>query len=166
MKIIEALKELKLIIKKIWAAQEWIGKLNCLLSNEKPMVGSSDKDQAKEVHSLVQSIFDLEKNYVKLKGSIESTNNNTKVSIEWEERTITEWLTTLRNTYSIVKQTANYLNTNRAQKLLQSMPNKEWVEIIPCYDYVKMTDVFGKYMNKVEKISSTLEVINATTELI
>lgn len=166
MKIIEWLKELKLIIKKIQSAQEQISKTNCLLSNEKPLIGSSDKEQTKEVHALIQSIFDLEQDYIQLKGRIESTNNNTRVTINGIERTITEWLTVLRTTYSTVRDTKRYLNTDRAQKMLTTTTNKEWITIIPCYDITKVNNIFNDYMSTVERISSTLEVVNATTEII
>lgn len=166
MKIIEWLKELKLILKKIQSNQQRIGQLSSLLSNEKPLVWNSDKDQAKEVMSLVQSTFDLEVDYLKIKLSIEKTNNATNVTIDWITKTITEWLTTLRQTQSIVKQTMSFCSTKRAEQLLARLTSKEWIEIIPCFDEKKVTEIFSKYIDTVERISSTLEVINATTDLV
>lgn len=168
MKIIEALKDLKLIEKKIISNQQRINLLSSLLSNEKPLVWVSDKEQTAEVMSILQSIFDLEQDYLALKLQIENTNNATDVVINGQTKKITEWLTVLRKTQQFVLNTTHLVSTNRAQALLAKLPagNKEWIDIIPCFDEKKVTALFDKYRTTVDSISAKLEVVNATTDII
>lgn len=166
MKLIEAMKELKLIIKKMESNNEQVVKLSSLLSNEKPLVGSSIEDQKKEVNALIQSNEDLFDNYLKLKLLIEKTNTTTSVTINDKTLTITEWLTFRRNA-SDASRIYLLVNTSAAQGRLSRINNwDKTIEVLPCFDEkiintkkMEMIDILGK-------IDWTLEVVNATTDLV
>lgn len=166
MKLIEAMKELKLIIKKMESNNEQVVKLSSILSNEKPLVGSSIEDQKKEVNALIQSNEDLFDNYLKLKLAIEKTNTTTSVTINDKTLTITEWLTFRRNA-SEASRIYLLVNTSAAQGRLSRINNSDkTIEVLPCFDEkiintkkMEMIDILGK-------IDWTLEVVNATTDLV
>jgi len=87
MKIIEALKELKLIIKKIEKNADNITQYSSLVSTERPVFGS-ETDQKNEVSSLIQANKDLMVRYIDLKIRIDRTNMETKVTMRAMARCI------------------------------------------------------------------------------
>lgn len=166
MKIIEWLKTLKLIEKKIESKKESLKALSSLLSNEKPLVWESVDTQTKEVTALLQGIFDLENEYITIKCNIEKTNNVTTININGKELSVTWRLTVLRKTKSFVLDTIKYVNTKRAEELLTRLQSKEWITIIPCFDSKKVSTQFNNYRDMVWEIEAQLEIINATTDMI
>lgn len=151
MKLIEAMKELKLIIKKMESNNDQVVKLSSILSNEKPLVGSSIEDQKKEVNALIQSNEDLFDNYLKLKLAIEKTNNATSITINNKTLTITERLAFRRNA-SEASRIFLLVNTSAAQGRLSRINNSDkTIEVLPCFDEkivntkkMEMIDILGK----------------------
>ena len=168
--IIEGLKRLRLIEKRMTKNCEEIKKYSSLLNNEKPIFDTEEK-QKLEVKQLIQSNSDLETEYCKLKASIDYTNLVTNVQIEDENRTIHGWLTVLRKTGAQMIQTFRSLNTSEAQKNQSRFGRAEGIGSIT---FLRMYDENEKRagqrkwedLTAGKTIEGRLEVINATTDLI
>ena len=78
MKIIEALKKLKVIEKRMEKNKSQITQYASMISTERPIFDTEEK-QRKEVSSLIQANIDLMKEYLDLKGKIEKNNITVKV---------------------------------------------------------------------------------------
>src|SRR6056297_2980857 len=91
MKIVEAMKELKLIEKKMVKNNDSIQKYSSQPSNERPYF-QDESTQKKEVKNLVQSNRDLLSNYLELKKKIEKTNLETIVEMDGVKYAISDLL--------------------------------------------------------------------------
>jgi len=167
--IVEGLKRLKLLEKRMTRNSEEIRRYSSLLSNEKPFFDTEEK-QKREVKSLIQSNIDLETEYCKLKAMIDYTNLATKVVIEDEERTIHGWLTVLRKTGNFLAETYKSMNTHEASMRQQRFRTQEGTTptIVRLYDENDKRNGQRKWedLTKGKIIEGRLEVINATTTLV
>lgn len=89
MKLIEALKNLKTIDKRIAKNCEQIQQYAAWVSTETPVFETEEKQRA-EVAALVQSNLDLSSEHLRLTRAIAFTNLNTSVTIHGHTFTITE----------------------------------------------------------------------------
>lgn len=172
MTIVEGLKKLKLISKRIMRNCEEITKYSSLVSTEKPYF-ESERDQRKEVEKLLQSNVDLEKEYCRIKRMIDYTNLVTLVTIEDETRTIHEWLCVVRTTGNQMIMTYKALNTNSAQHRMSRIgravdADGKGAYTIRLYDENDKRNGQRKWEDLVDGkiIEGRLEVINATTYLL
>ena len=165
MKLIEAMKELKLIVAKISRNREETIKYSSGLSNEKP-VFETEKAQSEYVARLIQSTEDLVKRYLDLKSAIEYTNLKTKVTIHGETRSISEWLVYKRNLAGIRHHAYQAANDSVAlgRKSKDAAALKD-VQIVRYYDEAVMNAKLRNLIEILGSLDGTLEVINATTEL-
>lgn len=163
MKIIEAMKELKIIEKRMEKNIELITKYSAQLSNER-LYFDTIENQKKEVLSLIQANFDLSKNYVSLKTKIETTNLSTKVEYAEGFYTIYELLIYQRKMGKANISTLEAL-TDRLVRMMK-FNSEEKVTVERFYDEKKKNEALRTHQDFYEGINSRLEVINATTDLI
>lgn len=183
MKLIEALKNLKTIEKRVEKNCQMIGEYSAYVNVEAPAFETAER-QRTEVSSLVQCNTDLAKEYLKLKTAIEFTNLSTKVSIGHRQHTISELITirTSRKgkngvgTFSynqFLPATYNALNANKAMQKLQQVFSRQGgvnptdpAKIIMLYDEADKNKALREWEEFYSAIDGKLEVVNAETELL
>jgi hypothetical protein len=167
MKLIEAMKELKVIIKRIGKNTLQINEYAALPDTERLHFGTKDA-QAKEIKSLIQANADLVNTYLKLKQRIEYTNLKTMVEINGITYSISEMLVLKRSLAKLMVATFNALNDNQARSRSTShLGRSEKAPIVEkFYNESEKTQGQRSWDDLYHAIDSRLEVINATTELV
>ena len=169
MTIIEGLKRLRLLDKRMAKNCEEIQKYSSLLSNEKPIF-DSESNQREEVRKLIQANSDLEREYCSIKSRIDYTNLMTYVQIDDENRTIHSWLTVLRKTGQLLIKTYQSLSTHQGYKSQMQYRDKDSQipSVIRLYDENDKRAGQRKWedLTTGKTIEGRLEVVNATTELL
>ncbi len=166
MKIIEALKELPLIKKKINTNRQRIADYCCLYSFEDSPFGDIG-DHQKNFDSLLQSSEDLVKRYERIKLALSITNAGIKVTINNEEKTIAEWITYRTETGEIQKSIYKSLQVETAQARLRNtaVDLDKGLKRTSFYDEKKRNDNIDHVEDLLGSIDAKLEVVNATTDL-
>ena len=172
MKIIEAMKELKLIEKKIVKNTEAIALYSSGFDVEKPAFETEAK-QRDEVQSLVQSNEDLLKRYAMLKAAIDKTNLVTTVSLMGTDYTIHNLLVLKRKAGELLKKTYMSLNTSSADMRKNALisgynrgDNAKVPVVIRYFDEKKRNEKLNNIDNFLSAIDARLEVVNAVTNLV
>lgn len=167
MKLIEAMKELKLVEKRMEKNREQITQYSSGLSNEKEIFGSEQK-QIDEVKSLLQANVDLFNRYLYLKRSIERTNLETKVEFSVGTYSISELLAIKRRLQHSVINTFKALNTQSAEVRMRTIkiPDNVEVKVVRYYKEEEKNLLLKSWLEFFENIDGRLEVVNATTDLI
>ncbi len=168
MMLIEGMKELKLLEKRMRDNTEKITKYSSGLSNEKETFGS-EKKQRLEVSSLIQSNIDLFKHYLKLKTAIEKTNINTTIHFnDIGEFNLVELLAIRRRMSQPVLNTFHALTTREADNKMRvaRIPENVEVQVVRYYDEEEKNNQLRKWMDFFDAIDGKLEVVNATTPLL
>jgi Na+/phosphate symporter len=167
MTLIEAMKELGHIEKRIEKTQKRINEYCATLQIERFQFDTEEK-QTKEVASLIQSCLDLEANSRLLKMRIEYTNLKTKVEIKGKMYTISELLFMTRKTIPMMLGVFSSLNENNARARLRNFtiePGKP-IQIIKHYKEDYKNTQLDLWQDMKETITGRLEVVNATTQLL
>lgn len=167
MKIIEGMKELKVILKRINKNTEQISEYAALPDNERLHFGTRE-NQMKEIKKLIQANEDLVQTYLSLKQRIELTNLKTIVEINGVKYTISEMLVLKRVLAKTMVNTFNALNDTKARARVtsHSLARSEKAPIVEkYYDELDKTSGQRAWDDLYHTIDSRLEVINATTEL-
>jgi hypothetical protein len=168
MKIVEAMKELKLIEKKIQRNTDSIQKYSSQLSNERPYFNTPEL-QAKEVRSLLQANKDFTDNYLELKGKVEKTNLSVTVEMDGRKYTLSELLTLKRKLAQLMVASYDAMNDKSAResqiRVVRSSPDNT-VKVERFYDEKEKNDGLRKWQDFYDNIDSRLEVINATTDIV
>jgi hypothetical protein len=169
MTIVEGLKKLKRIERRMVRNNEEIQKYSSVLSTEKPIFDTEAK-QREEVQKLIQSNHDLELEYCRIKARIDYTNLVIYVTIGGENRTIHSWLTLLRRTGGHLTNTYKSLSTKEAasrQGRYRDQSTGLQPQVIRLYDENLKRNGLRKWEDLIsgKEIEGRLEVINATTEL-
>lgn len=171
MKIIEALKKVKDLRKKIDDITSKIKMHAADLDCETPVY----PDQKRQVSEWLQSVHDITKEILKLKYRIQKTNVNTPVTIELGgqhvTKFITEWIERRKNLAEIERQSWLALNdkglkeTYPSQKLTANSP-----EIVVkrrlYFDASERDAKVELFRSEPSTIDATLEIINAVTDLL
>ena len=168
MMLIEAMKELKVIEKKMTKNCASITEYAACPDNERLPFGDKAA-QAKEVRGLIQSNGDLLQRYLELKKKIERTNLETVVEVNGVRYTISDLLVLKRKLAKQMVQTYNALNDGQARnKVAQMRRGQGEKEPIVEKFYDERDKVAGirEWDDLYHAIDSRLEVINATTPLI
>lgn len=166
MKIVEAMKELKLIEKKMNKNNDSIQKYSSQPSNERPYFQDEDS-QKKEVKNLVQSNKDLLANYLDLKKKIERTNLETTVEMDGVKYTISDLLVLKRRLAKTMIDSFSSMNDQNAKQGLMTMRGSDSsIKIERFYDERERMDGLRKWQDFYDNIDSRLEVVNATTDII
>jgi hypothetical protein len=164
MKLIEALKEIKLIEKKLQANREQLSQYSSATDMERlPFV--TEEAQRDAIKSILQSSSDLLSNMLLLKRSIERTNLETKVTVMGQEFSITELLFLKRYGCSQMTNTFQCLSTDFATRKVRAFSDSK-IKILQFFDEKMKNDKLRYWMDFEAAISSTLEIVNATTDLV
>jgi hypothetical protein len=167
MKLIEAMKGLKLLLKRMKDNWEHIEKYASILSTEKA-VFESETAQRKEVASLVQANVDLEKEYRKNKKNIDYTNLTTTVELDGKPFTIADLLIIKRTTHVPLTQTFKALNPNSATSRYNRshLVDGKAPQVIQLFDEKEKNERMREIQDLYNRIDSFLEVVNATTDVV
>lgn len=166
MMLIEAMKKLRIIEKKMAHNSEDITKYSSMVSTEKTYF-DSEATQRREVVHRVQSNTDLMKEYLALKRKIEYTNLVTYVRMEDKTYSISELLVIKRrlaqfmiNTYQAMNDNAGNARLRHASSTATTPPH-----VVRLYDETVRNTGLRGWQDLYHEIDSRLEVVNATTEL-
>ena len=167
MKIIEVMKDLKLIEKKMQANREKISKYSAIVSTERPTF-PTENDQRKEVTSLIQANIDLTTEYIRKKCLINKTNDLVNVEIEGKNYTISELLLLKRKLANEMIQTYNSLSDHQAQMRLRNAPaiDGKPAQVVRMYEEKTRNEGMAFWQELYHTIDSRLEVVNAMTDII
>jgi hypothetical protein len=166
MKIIEALKKLKVIEKRIARNCADINKYASVLDSEKPAF-VTEEAQKDEVNKLIQSCEDLGKEYLKLKSQIEATNLSVKATVGGCTYSLSELLVIKRKLAKMMEPVYAALNKDAAEKhMLRGYDRDQKAQVIQLYDETVKNENLRKWQELYEEIDSRLEVINATEDLV
>jgi len=165
MRIVEALKELRLTEKKVARNHKLIKEYSSGLDTEKPVFGS-DSAQKQEVAALVQSSEDLAERYLFLKRCLSHTNLLVSVKIGGTERTIAEWLEIKRKIGGFYIFTYQSLSQESGERRRREGWGDRNPVVVQFYDEKEKNERLRYWQDLVEEIDGRLEVVNADTELI
>jgi hypothetical protein len=169
MKIIEAMKQVARNKDKISDLQLKIQQNSAHLSHETSPYGT---DVAAKITEWAQSCEDLVQENIRLLIAIQRTNLATKVKLELGgkqvEKSIAEWVWRRRE-YALIDQNTWSKMTDRnlrEGKVDTSTGVAIEVRIVRNYDPNRRDKKLAEYQDEPKLINSTLEVINATTDLV
>lgn len=167
MKIIEAMKKLKVIEKRMDHNNVKIQEYASYISTEKLPFGD-EETQKEEVNKLLQSNKDLMNEYLKLKQAIERTNLSIEVNLDGQVYTISELLILKRKMCQKMLMTYESLHTKHSEMRLRNASpiGGERPIVGRLYDESTKNEGLRKWSDLYENIDSRLEVINATTDII
>lgn len=170
MKLIEALKNLKTIEKRIHKNAEQIGQYAAYVSVEQPAFETEER-QRQEVASLIQANADLEKEYLRLKVAIEVTNLRTTVTINGKTNSISELIAIRRGVGKFRERTYQALNASSALQRMQQSYNKgidaqNPPRVVALYREEDKIKALREWEEFTSAIDGKLEVVNAETDLI
>lgn len=166
MKLIEAMKSLRLLEKRMWDNASRITTYASWASTERPHFGT-EEEQNKQVNALVQANYDLMNEYLKVKRNIERTNLETIVEVEWISYTLSDLLVIKRKLGRQMVSTYQAMNDSRV-RWGQWARDVNWEPpmMVQYYDEQVKNEGIMKWENLYNAIDSRLEVVNATTDLI
>lgn len=168
MKIIEAMKDIKRLEEKCADLQTKISTYCADLDVENPTY----PDQKATVTGWLQGVHDSLKEAMRLKIAIQRTNLSTQVLIELGgssvSQSIAEWIIRRRSFAEIERATWNKLtNKNLQEGMGQKTDGAKFpVKIRLYFDPVQRDSKVEEYRSEPSIIDRTLEVINATTNII
>ncbi|MDI9388397.1 MAG: hypothetical protein QM441_04110 [Synergistota bacterium] len=167
MKIIEGMKRLRVIEKRMDSQRRAITEYASKLTTEMPRFQTKE-DQAREVASLIQSNNDLFAEYLRIKRSIEYTNLKVTLELQKSVYTISDLLVIRRKLADMMVATYRALNDDMAQHRLRNTPryDGETPKVETLYDEREKLENIRKWQDLSDMIDSRLEVVNATTDLI
>lgn len=168
MMLVEAMKTLRVIEKKMSDNQIDIQRYASQVSTERPYFETEDKQRA-ELRKLVQSNTDLLKRYLSLKQRIEYTNLMTVVDMDGERYSLSELLVIQRKLAQVMFATYNSLNDNQGTSRLRNTPSPQGVtppHVVRFYNEEEKRAGARKWQDLINNITTRLEVINATTTLL
>ena len=167
LKIIEAMKRIKVIDKRMETNSANVTKYSSMLTSERPYF-ENEAAQRKEVKSLIQSNEDLLNEYLTLKGQIERTNLFTNIEMGGKIYTISDLLVIKRRLAQKMIGTFNALNDQAAGARLRNSVGADGKQpqIVRLFDEKDRNDGLSKWHDLYDNIESRLEVINATTDLV
>jgi hypothetical protein len=176
MMLIEALKTLRVLEKRIADNSAKIQLYASSVTTERPVFGSDD-EQKREVQSLCQANEDLVENYIKLSERIERTNLGTSIVIAGRVMSLQKALLLKRKLGKLLRSTYTALNDSQGRaKLNQASGGRQLVSVQTgpsnaaqlelYYDEAQKNKRVRDIDDMLADIDAKLEVINATTELL
>lgn len=169
MKIIEAMKRVKLNKEKIKDLQNKIS-INCAnMSYETPQYGENTSEKIKE---WIQSCVDLSQENIRLLCAIQKTNLQTDLTIELNNKqvtkTIAEWVWRRREYAALDFCTWSTLTDRNLKEGFSqdSLGKSIEVKIVRHYKPSERDEMKGMYRDEPKLIDAALEIMNATTDLI
>ena len=167
MTIVAAMKELKVIKKRMVKNSEMITKYSSQPDSEKPLLGDANQQKA-EVKSLIQANEDLSKRFTEIHTSLTYTNIMVKVDMDGKSYTIHELILMRRELFTLLKNTFNAMNDNNYNHAIRAhgFGNDSKVHIERFYEEKWKTTKLRALEDLYHSIDSRLETINATTDLV
>lgn len=173
MKIIEALKEIPLIEKKIESNMKQISKYASAVQVG-DVIHSEFKtaeEQQKVFDGLIQSTKALCYRRGRLRNILAKTNATVTFTLNGETNTITEWLEIRNKTLEVLKNLQSSLTTISGNVALQALPKELFasgaaVQVIKFYDEAFKNSLTDHINNLKYQIDTSLEMLNATTDLV
>jgi hypothetical protein len=169
MKLIEGMKHLKVIEKKMGHNAVRISEYAAIVSTEKPIFGT-EVEQRKQVEQLIQSNTDLATEYLNLKKRVDLTNIQTQVTIGKQTFSISDLLQIKRTVAKLMETTYQALNDQLAERRLVGMRQQaggdKVARVERMYDETRKYEGLQHWQALRDEIETRIEVINATTELI
>jgi hypothetical protein len=169
MKLIQGMKLVKELLVKADDLRIKIAAHSAYLSIETPVY----PEQTKQVNAWLQAHEDIMQKIGQLRVAIARTNLATPVTIKVGEtvvvKTITEWIARRKDLAPLdMKAWQGLTDRNLKEQKLQPTPDSPVtsITIVRCYDPVKRDNRISTYKAEPGLIDSTLEVVNATTDLI
>lgn len=168
MKIIEAMKQIKANKEKVHELMQRIQRNAAHLSIETPQY----ENQADKIKEWTQSCLDVSRDNVELLVKIARTNLATPVTIQLGDKAVTksiaEWVWRRRE-YAEVDQKIWLCQSDRNLKegMVQTSPGvTSEIKLVRYYDPSVRDANIDVHMKEKHTIDATLEVVNATTELL
>lgn len=167
MKIIEAMKKIKMLQEKAEDLRGKIGQHSADLDFETPLYA----DQRKQVGEWLQAHSDIMKEILKLRVAIQKTNLATSVTITLGGKdvvkTIAEWIHRRRDLAGFDLQAWQKLTDRglREGTVQQSTGQLKEVKIRRYFEPVERDNKIEVYRTEPQVIDATLEVTNAITDL-
>jgi hypothetical protein len=167
MMLIEGMKKLRLIEKRMTGNASDIERYASMVSTEMPIFESLEA-QKRKVTQLVQANGDLMHEYLTVKNAIDKTNIETQVTLEQGTYTIAELLIIKRKLANLMATTFKALNENTGQSRLRHAPNtpENPAHLVRLYDEEFKMRGLREWQDLYHVIDSRLEVVNATTPLL
>jgi len=168
MKLVDALHEYENLRKRITRKIQQIQDNSSALDNERYPYGD-EKQQRKEVKSMVQSVGDLMERYIWLKVRIELTNLLTIISVGEKRLSLTEILIIQRYPGNPIKEASNALNRKHGEQKLQRYPvssGEKRPQVIWFFDEEEKQRNINKLDIFYTSLSPRLQTTNAITDLI
>ena len=169
-KLIEGMKKLKVIEKKIEQNTARVQQYASAPSNEKAIFGD-ESAQRHEVGKLIQANTDLTTEYLILKRRIDMTNLTTEVTIGKKTYKLVDLLVLRRGLAKKMQATYDALNTSYADDRLRSMrnstvPGEKAPTAVRFYDETAKYEAVQGWQNLQDEIEQRLETVNALTDLV
>lgn len=168
MKLIQAMKQLKDLNVKAADLREKVGKNCALLTIETPTY----KDQEKQIQEWIQAHHDVLREIMRLRLAVQRTNLLTSVTIELEGKMVTKslaaWIHRRRDLALQEMQMWGSLgDRNLKESNVKTSPDGQVTEIrIKRFFDPELRDKrVAAYRSEPSIIDGTLEVVNATTDL-
>jgi hypothetical protein len=167
--LIQAMKELRIIEKKMANNAQAIQRYASMVSTEKALFETEDK-QKRELKALIQSNQDLMERYLILKKQIEYTNLFTTVEINGIKYAISDLLVIKRKMAQSMLNTFNSLNDQEGSSRLRSYgptasQSGERPHVVRFFKEEEKIAGLKVWQDLYDNITSRLEVVNATTPL-
>ena len=171
MKIVEGLKRMRVIEKKLVQNADNVTRYASMVSTEKPLF-ETDVKQKKEVNSLLQSSNDLLTEYLGIKRKVEETNLAVFATIDGTKYSLSDLLIIKRKMASQMMFVYQSLNDTEGKKRLGQV--RGWgageggntPTVVRFYKEEDKNAGLKKWQELYDNIDSRLEVINATTDMI
>ena len=172
-KIIEALKEFPLIDKKIARNRRQLDGYSSIVlvgDDMKPFdlpFGDMAKQQL-EVDALLQSTRDLTIRHGNLKRRLSLTNATVMVTISGETKSITEWIAFRQSGASYLLHAQQALTNSAAEAQVHSRQTdtSSGFKTHRFFSEKERNDEIERLTDLVGSVDSTLEIVNATTDLL
>jgi hypothetical protein len=167
-KIIEAMRRVKANKEKIADLQKRISKVSAHLDFETPEYGA---DTPARITEWAQSCHDTIQENIRLLTAIARTNLGTSTAITLGGTTVTktlaEWIWRRREYAALDLITWQGMNDRGLKEGVMNFPSGQMqVRLIRNYDVTIRDNKIAEYKNEAHEIDSTLEVVNAVTDLI
>lgn len=169
MKIIEALKELPLIQKKVAKNIQQIQQYSSEADNgHMSLPFGDDAKQAAEVAALVQSTHDLVKRSATIRRALAMTNATVTVGIGSKVRTISEWIAYRDSGFANQLNALRALNDTVAKGNLNKVgfDEEKGLKIARFYDEKARNEAILAIEEIQGQLDARLEMVNATTDLV
>ncbi len=168
MKIIEALKQIKDLVRKSDDLRKKITQHSAYVNIETPVYA----DQKGQVSEWVQAHTDILKEILRLRYAIQKTNITTQVTIELGGKQVTksvaEWIHRRRDLATLEGEAWKKLTDRNLKEGtgMNSMQQPMEVKIVRCYDPKERDNKIAVLDSEPSLVDAKLEIVNAVTDLI